>query len=94
MNGTNITTLVAMTRTQTTALRCSTLLVVIFYTLSVIIEYTGNLSMTFLSPFWYFNAPAMINRGFSGLNISLTVLIILVSLWGMYANYDKRDLYG
>lgn len=80
-------------RTQTAALRFSTFLVVIFYTLSIIIEYTGNFSITFLSPFWYFNAPALLSQGFSVLNIILTVIIIIIGLWGMYTKYDKRDLY-
>ncbi|SHE40563.1 ABC-2 type transport system permease protein [Seinonella peptonophila] len=77
----------------TTALRCSILVVILSYVISVFIEYTGIYGLTFLSPSWYFNAPGLVSNGFNLFYFLFAVLIIFLSIGVTYKKYEKRDLY-
>lgn len=52
-----------------------------------------NNDMMSTSPFWYFNAPALVSKGFNIFYIILAVLIIVVCVWRTFARYKKRDIY-
>jgi ABC-2 type transport system permease protein len=83
----------AVCRNQSSALRFSILSVVIFYFISVVVEYIGNTALTVLSPFWYFNAPALVSSGFNVLYLVLALLICMSCIYWTYKLYKKRDLY-
>ena len=83
----------AIVQKSSTALRFSVLAVLIFYGLSVAIELSGKSVYTFLSPFWYFNAPTLVSKGFNVFYIILAVLITGVCVWKTFSIYKKRDIY-
>lgn len=83
----------AACKSQSAALRFSILSVLVFYSISIVIEYVGNAALTVLSPFWYFNAPALVSNGFNGLYLVLALLISTFCVYMTYILYKKRDLY-
>lgn len=74
------------------AQRVSVLTVVLFYGFSVGIETSGMTVLTFLSPFWYFNAPALVSSGMNGVYLVLAAAIVAACVWATFAQYRKRDL--
>lgn len=83
----------AVCRNQSSALRFSILSVLIFYGISIVVEFVGNPALTVLSPFWYFNAPALVSNGFNGLYLVLALLISLSCVYLTYKLYKERDMY-
>lgn len=80
-------------RSYKMALGASLLLVFGTYAIGVIIEYMGNLNaLDFLSPFRYFAAAEVAERGLGAMGLLLTALITAVSIGVTYLRYQKRDL--
>jgi ABC-2 type transport system permease protein len=83
----------AVFKKQSSAVRFSILSVLLFYGISVAVEYVGYAALTILTPFWYFNAPALVSEGFDVLYLVIALLIFVLCVYGTYILYKKRDIY-
>jgi ABC-2 type transport system permease protein len=83
----------AFFRSNKTALAVSVSFVLTAFGVAIAIEYFGNMPVfDFLSPFRYFNAPSMAERGLRPVYVLIVALMTLVSFLGTPAMYKKRDL--
>lgn len=84
----------AIFRRYRTALSASLMVVAVTYAIGVIIEYAGNLdALEVLSPFMYFAAWDVVERGLGLMGIGLALAITAASLAVTYGRYQKRDLH-
>lgn len=84
-------TLAAITQKSESAMRLSLLNVLLSYVLSVVIKTMELDMLTFLCPFWYFNAPSVMTGEWNPLYLPLSVLIVASCVFTAHKRYGLRD---
>ncbi|MFH2114380.1 MAG: ABC transporter permease subunit [Spirochaetota bacterium] len=83
----------AIFRNNRTALAVSVSFMLATFSVAIAIEYFGDLPVfDFLSPFRFFNAPSVAERGIRPIYVLIVVLMTLISAYGTPRMYERRDL--
>lgn len=65
----------------------------VLFMLSIIIDVTGRIDfLRYITPFKYFDAKYLLKGGFEIVYPIITILLVILLIFGTYTSYQKRDL--